>query len=107
LSKLNETGCEGWHRADIMAAVRKGGSSLAGIGREAGLARATMVWALVRPHERANRAIAEFLDVPLHDLWPQWFDADGKLISRRPHPRPRVKPMTTRGYVSCHPRAAA
>ena len=83
-----------------MAAVRKSGTTLAGLGREAGLARATMVWALVRPHLRANRAIASFLDVPLNELWPQWFDADGKLISTRALPRPAVKHISAMTYES-------
>jgi len=97
----------GWHRTDIMAAVRKHGSSLAGIGRDAGLARATMVWALIRPHARANRAIAEFLGVPLHILWPQWFDEDGKLVSTRAIPRPAAKPTTLRAYASSPRKRAA
>ncbi len=100
MSKLKEKPRSGWHRQDIMAAVRKGGSTLAGLGRATGLARATMVWALVRPHVRANRAIADFLGVPLNELWPQWFDADDNLISTRPLPRPAVKHISAMTYES-------
>jgi lambda repressor-like predicted transcriptional regulator len=32
-----------------------------------------MSWALIRRHERANLAIAEFLDLPAHELWPTWY----------------------------------
>ena len=39
-----------------------------------------MSWALIRPHLRANHAIAEFLGVSLHELWPQWFDHSGGRI---------------------------
>ncbi len=81
----------GWHRKEIIAAVGMKGSSLAAIGREVGLKRQSMSWALISPHVKANRAIAEFLGVPLHDLWPQWFDADGKLISTAALPRPAAK----------------
>jgi Ner family transcriptional regulator len=86
---------EGWHRADILAAVRKRGSSLAEIARAVGLARQTMYWAMsASPRLRANKAIADFLGVSLHELWPQWFDADGKMISTQPLPRPMPKPIS-------------
>ena len=67
-------------RHDIMAAVRKRGSTLAGVGRSVGLSRKSMSWALIRPHLRANKAIADFLGVSLHELWPQWFDRSGGRI---------------------------
>lgn len=63
----------GWHRADIIAAVRKRGANLAELGRRIGLSRKSMSWALIRRHERANLAIAEFIGVPAHELWPSWF----------------------------------
>lgn len=92
---MNESG--GWHRADIMAEVRKRGSTLAEIARKEGLARQTLYWAMsVTPRLRANKAIADFLGEPLCALWPQWFDADGKLIS---HKIPR-NPISSRAYVS-------
>jgi len=98
---------EGWHLADIVAEVRKRGSSLAGVAREHGLARQTLYWALIEPRPRANRAIAEFLGVPLNVLWPRWFDASGKLISRTRAPRPAVQPMTLRTHASRAGRKAA
>ena len=87
---------EGWHRQDIMAAVRKEESSLAAIGRAIGLKRSTMVWAMIAPHPRANAAIACFLGVPMHELWPQWFDEHGKLISTAKLQRPPAKPISSR-----------
>lgn len=87
----------GWHRQDIIAAVRKKGSSLAGIGRQLGLSRATMAWALINRHERANRAIAEFIGVPAHELWPDWFLATSPSAP---------KPTSQRGKQS-HPEKAA
>ena len=91
---------EGWHRADVVAAVRKRGSSLAEIARSIGLKRQSMYWALISPHVRANRAIADFLGVPLNELWPQWFDADDNLISTRMLPRPAVKHISAMTYES-------
>ena len=85
----------GWNRFDIIAAVRKRGSSLAGIARDVGLSRKSMSWALIRPHDRANRAIAAFLKLPPHELWPEWFDAGGQRIGDR-SPSPRLRSSTTR-----------
>lgn len=102
---MNE-GISGWHRADIMAAVRKRGSNLAEIARADGLKRQSMYWAFIRPHLRANRAIAEFLGMPLNELWPQWFDADGKLISREATHRPEIKRIA-RGSGPSRPRKRA
>jgi Ner family transcriptional regulator len=99
-------GITGWHRADVLAEVRKRGSTLAAIAATKGLARQTMYWAFIRPNLRANRAIAEFLGVPLNELWPQWFDADGKLISRKATPRPEIKRIA-RGSSPSRPRKRA
>lgn len=99
-------GIAGWHRADVLAEVRKRGSTLAAIAATKGLARQTMYWAFIRPNLRANRAIAEFLSVPLDELWPQWFDSNGKLISREATPRPEIKRIP-RGSSPSRPRKRA
>jgi lambda repressor-like predicted transcriptional regulator len=98
---------EGLNRHEMMAAIRMKGSSFAEIARCAGLKRQTMYWALIRPHLRANAAIAEFLGVPLCELWPQWFDADGKLISTAALPRPSAQPIPTASFRSRLRRRAA
>lgn len=70
-----------WHRADIMAEVRKRGTTLAALAHDEGLARQTLYWAMhSQPRLRANKLIADFLGVPLHELWPNWFDSHGNLI---------------------------
>lgn len=79
-------------RHAILAEVRRRGSSFAEIALKSGLKRQTLYWATIQPHPRANRAIGEFLGVPLHALWPRWFDEAGKLISRERAPRPAFGP---------------
>ena len=88
----------GWHRRTLSRRSASAEPSLAEVGRAIGLKRSTMVWAMIAPHPRANAAIAEFLGVPLHELWPQWFDEDGKLISTAKLERPQAKPMSGRRF---------
>lgn len=72
----------GWHRADIVAAVRKRGSSLAELARGNGLHEGTLHAALGYPRKPSNAIIAAFIGKSLHELWPDWFDASGNLIIR-------------------------
>ncbi len=63
----------GWHRADIIAAVRRKGSNLSQIAEQIGLSRKSMSWALGKRHPRANLAIAAFIGVDPHEIWPRFF----------------------------------
>ena len=69
-----------WHRADIKAALQKRQSSLAQLARQHGFQRQTMSWALMKPHLRANAAISACLNIPMSELWPDWYGADGKRL---------------------------
>lgn len=73
----------GWHPQDIIAEVRKRGTTLAGIAATSGMSKNTLYWALRKRHERANLAIAAFLGVPAHELWPRWFPS---ISSSTPEP---------------------
>ena len=85
------------HREDIKAEIRKRGSTLAEISEKAGLGRRSASYALVVPMPTANRAIAAFLDKPLHELWPRWYDQHGNRIrSRTPLKRTRNTPRRHR-----------
>jgi len=82
-----------WDRHAIRAEISRRGSSLTKIALATGLSPNSLSWALwSRPHLRANQAIADFLGVPLCELWPEWFDADGKIISTQPIARPSADP---------------
>lgn len=43
-----------WHPADIIAALRKKGTTLAALSRKAGLSSSTLANALTRPWQRGN-----------------------------------------------------
>ncbi len=69
------------HPEDVKALVRKTGIPFAELVERTGLHKGTLSHALRRPIPAANQAIAAFLRIPLHELWPEWYDEHGQ---RRP-----------------------
>ena len=59
-----------WHPADIIAGLRKKGTSLAEVSRRAGLASSTLTNALNRRWPKGERLIAEALGVAPETIWP-------------------------------------
>ncbi|NLS54454.1 helix-turn-helix domain-containing protein [Hafnia alvei] len=59
-----------WHSADIIAALKKRGTSLSAVSRNAGLASATLTNALVRHWPKGERLIAEAVGVQPEQIWP-------------------------------------
>ena len=72
----------GWHRADIVAALRKSGTSLRRLAVSHNLAPTTLTAALSNPYPRALRLIAEAIGQPPHVLWPDLFDRSGRFTGR-------------------------
>lgn len=64
-----------WHPADIIAALRKKGTTLAAVSRKAGLSSSTLANALSRPWPKGEWLIAEALDIHPAEIWPsRYFD---------------------------------
>jgi Ner family transcriptional regulator len=84
----------GWHPADIVAAVRKRGSNLRRLSIANGKAESTLRTALLKPRTPSNRIIAAFIGVPMHELWPRWFDKAGRLIARSDPAKPATPPTS-------------
>lgn len=59
-----------WHPADIIAGLRKKGTTLAAVSREAGLASSTLANALTKHWPKGERLIAESLGVSPAEIWP-------------------------------------
>ncbi|GAR51854.1 DNA-binding transcriptional regulator Nlp [Salmonella enterica] len=59
-----------WHPADIIAGLRKRGTSLAALSRQAGLASSTLATALNRRWPKGERLIAEALGIAPEQIWP-------------------------------------
>ena len=66
---------EDWHSADIIAALRKRGTTLAALSRQSGLSSSTLANALVRSWPKGEWIIAEALSIHPSEIWPsRYFD---------------------------------
>ncbi|KLU16121.1 MULTISPECIES: helix-turn-helix domain-containing protein [Xenorhabdus] len=73
-----------WHQADIIAALRKRGTTLAALSRETGLSSSTLANAFSRPWPKGEWIIANYLEIHPSEIWPsRYFDEQGCLIERR------------------------
>ncbi|EAA5376458.1 transcriptional regulator [Salmonella enterica subsp. enterica serovar Ibadan] len=59
-----------WHSADIIAALKKRGTSLSAVSRKSGLASSTLANALIRHWPKGERLIAEALGIVPEQIWP-------------------------------------
>ncbi|ARD59668.1 regulator [Kosakonia radicincitans DSM 16656] len=59
-----------WHKADIIAGLKKKGTSLAALSRESGLASSTLANALTRHWPKGERLIAKVLNTQPEVIWP-------------------------------------
>ncbi len=84
------------HSADIVAAVKKSGTSLRRLGLDHGFGASTLRAALHKPHPRAQALIAKTIGMPLHEIWPEWFDETGARVGAGRNRPARGKPHTSR-----------
>lgn len=67
------------HPAEIIASLRKRGTSLAAVSRRAGLASSTLANTLVRHWPKGERLIANALETTPEKIWPSRYDKPGHL----------------------------
>jgi Ner family transcriptional regulator len=72
-----------WHKADIIAAVHKTGTSLRQMSRKLGLAHSALKNALHCPAPRYERLIAERISQTPQQIWPSRYNEDGSPKSGR------------------------
>jgi Ner family transcriptional regulator len=65
------------HREDIKAAVRKRGTTLKALALAGGLSESACRKALDVPCPRGEALIAAFLNLPIHEIWPDRYDTRG------------------------------
>lgn len=79
-----------WHPADIIAALRKRGTTLSALSRSAGLSSSTLANVFSRPWPKGEWLVATALDVHPAEIWPsRYFDDSGILLDRKPGRRKR------------------
>lgn len=80
-----------WHPADIVAGLRKKGTSLAAESRKAGLSSSTLANTLTRPWPKGELIIADALGIKPWVIWPsRYHDAiTDEFIDRTQHIRNR------------------
>lgn len=59
-----------WHRAEIVAAVRKRGKTITALSIESGLSANTLKSALQFKYPKGERIISDFLGIPPQEIWP-------------------------------------
>jgi len=69
--KESNASAENWHRADILAAVKKRGGTLAQLSRENGLHERTLYNALERKWPKGDKIIADYIGVSVMVIWPE------------------------------------
>ena len=74
-----------WHPADVLAALKKRGHSLAGLSVAHGYHPTAAGKALKQPWPALERLIAAALGIDPQAIWPSRYDSEGQ-------PRRRTKP---------------
>jgi Ner family transcriptional regulator len=69
--KEQNASTENWHRADILAAIKKKGGTLAQLSRINGLHERTLYNALERHWPKGEKIISDYIEVPVHVIWPE------------------------------------
>lgn len=62
---------ENWHRADILAAIKKRGGTLAQLSRDNGLHERTLYNVLERHWPKGEKIVSDFIGVPVSAIWPE------------------------------------
>lgn len=92
IKPVKKTSRKDWHPADIKAALDKKGWTLAGLALHYGLNSSTSFsHTFIRSMPTNERRIADALGIPVQDIWPSRYYADGT-------PKPRgLRGMRTKG----------
>lgn len=72
-----------WHRADVIAAFKKRGTTITRVARELGMCDSYLMQATGKPYPKAERILAEYLGMNPQDIWPSRYNLDGTPKSGR------------------------
>lgn len=69
-----------WDQQAIVAEIRRRGSTISQLSRDNSLARGTLQGVFYRRYPRGQTIVANFIGRAKHELWPQWYGEDDKLL---------------------------
>ncbi|UIY44104.1 helix-turn-helix domain-containing protein [Methylobacterium radiotolerans] len=69
-----------WDQPAILAEIRRRGSSISELSREAGLNRGTLYSAFYKRYPKGQALIATFLGASRHEIWPHWYGPNDELL---------------------------
>ncbi len=72
--KDQNSSTENWHRADILAAIKKKGGTLAQLSRSHGLHARTLYNALERHWPKGEQIIADYIGEEVRNIWPERYN---------------------------------
>ncbi|MBG0752260.1 helix-turn-helix domain-containing protein [Pectobacterium colocasium] len=81
---------EDWHQADIIAALRKKGTTVTEVSRNAGLSSTTLANALSRPWPKGEYLIAQAIGIAPEEIWPSRYFENGIFIDRKKKIRNKI-----------------
>jgi Ner family transcriptional regulator len=76
-SNGSESGGTDWHPADVLAALKKRGQSLAGLSVSNGYHPTAAGKALKQPWPAMEQLLAAAIGVAPQDIWPSRYDGEG------------------------------
>ncbi|BBE11093.1 helix-turn-helix domain-containing protein [Halorhodospira halochloris] len=90
--KKNQKLPQDWHRADIVAALRKSGWSLRSLATHHGYSSpTTLATALTRPWPKGERLIASAIGVEPKTIWPSRYVFDNSTSGYKYHRKGTTK----------------
>lgn len=82
-----------WHSADIIAALKKKGITLAKLSRQSGFSSSTLHNTLIRPWTKGEHIIANAIGIPPETIWPSRYIDN---LTRKPIKRVLRSPNTNK-----------
>ena len=83
-----------WSKARIIYELRESGTNAAALAAAHGLSRSTLYSGMERPYPRVHDLIAEALGRARQHIWPLFYAADGRRLTR--HEQAQQQPHSAR-----------
>lgn len=69
-----------WDQQAILAEIRRRGSSISELSRDAGLKRGTLYSAFYKRYPKGQLLIARYVEASRHEIWPHWYGPHDELL---------------------------